>query len=274
MPRIARIKGEYQTYHVILRGNERKNIFISDEDKVRFLDTLGRMKEKYNFKVEAYCLMDNHMHLLIDDNGNDISKIVKSINISYVYYFNHTYKRVGHLFQDRFKSEIIEDDKYLLSVSAYIHNNPVKAGIVKVPQEYKWSSFNHYFLREKSRKELVDIERVLGMFSSRKKLAVEEYYSYVIKHEFKEEILDVEADKMILRRESEDYIESLEAAKLFLENQLSKLEKCKDDLRKDKALRKKIIVGLRKNSGLTLKEIGELVGDISQSMVCKILKEN
>ncbi|MCD5406443.1 MAG: transposase, partial [Desulfotomaculum sp.] len=85
--------------------------------------------------------MDNHTHLIIYDNGNDISKLIKSINISYRYYFNNTYKRSGHLFQDGFKSELIIDDNYLLQVSKYIHNNPVKAGMVKT---YKWSSYNIY----------------------------------------------------------------------------------------------------------------------------------
>jgi putative transposase len=103
MPRIAREKGEFSTYHIILRGNERKNIFLQDDDKIRFLNIMSRMMEKYNFILESYCLMDNHVHLLINDNGNDISKIIKSINVSYAYYFNHNYKRVGHLFQDRFK---------------------------------------------------------------------------------------------------------------------------------------------------------------------------
>ena len=119
MPRVARDKVEFSTYHIIQRGNERKNIFISEDDRIKFLETTYRMKEKYNFILEAYCLMDNHVHLLINDNGNDISKVVKSINISYAYYFNRKYKRVGHLFQDRFRSEVMGDDNYLISVSAY-----------------------------------------------------------------------------------------------------------------------------------------------------------
>ena len=123
MPRQRRKKGEYNTYHVIQRGNERKNIFLFDEDRERFIETLLRMKEKYNFLVYTYCLMDNHYHLIIYDNGNDISQLMKSINTSYAIYFNRVYKRCGHLFQDRFRSELIEDDNYLLEVSRYIHNN-------------------------------------------------------------------------------------------------------------------------------------------------------
>lgn len=97
MSRQVRKKGEFSTYHIIQRGNERKNIFISDADRERFLYILERMKKKYNFLI-FLLLMDNHVHLIINDNGNDISLIIKSINISYASYFNRTYKRCGHLF--------------------------------------------------------------------------------------------------------------------------------------------------------------------------------
>ncbi len=272
MPRVARDKGEFLTYHIIQRGNERKNIFNTEDDRIKFLETIYIMKEKYNFILEAYCLMDNHVHLLINDNGNDISKVVKSINISYAYYFNKTYKRVGHLFQDRFKSELIGDDNYLLSVSAYIHNNPFKAGIVEKPQEYEWSSFNYYCGKESYRSGLVDTERILGLFSGNKKRAMERYCDYVLKYEANTEIIDVEEDKDILKRESANYLESYQAAQKFVDNELQAIEKDIDQLATDKALRKRIIIKLRKNSCLTLAEIGRLVGGISPSMVCKMLK--
>lgn len=274
MPRIARTKGEYSTYHIIQRGNERKSIFISDDDKVRFLDMLKKMKEKYNFAIEAYCLMDNHVHLLLNDNGNDISKIVKSINISYAYYFNRVYKRVGHLFQDRFKSEVIEDDKYLLTVSAYIHNNPVKAGMAKSPEEYKWSSFNCFIGREKIRPDLVRVERILSIFSESKRKSMEEYYNYVLKYEHVSDIIDVEEDRLLYAKDTEIYIDSYESAAKFVEKELSKRERGIESLKKDKDLRRELATSLRKNSKLTLKEIGMLCGGFSQSMICKILNPN
>lgn len=274
MPRIARNKGAYLTYHIIQRGNERKNIFISEDDRKRFIETIYRVKEKYNIKLEAYCLMDNHVHLLINDNGNDISKVVKSINISYAYYFNHTYKRVGHLFQDRFRSEIINDDNYLLSVSAYIHNNPVKAGIVRIPQEHKWSSISYYLGKENYRGSLVDTERILGLFSSNKKKAMKEYNDYVLKYEPNTEVIDVEEDKIILMKENTNYLESYVAAQKFVNKELQTVEKGIDDLPTDKILKRELIIKLRKNSCLTLKEIGQLVGGMSPSMVCKILKNS
>lgn len=274
MPRVARDKGEFSTYHIIQRGNERKNLFISEDDRIKFLETTYKMKEKYNFILEAYCLMDNHVHLLVNDNGNDISKVVKSINISYAYYFNRTYKRVGHLFQDRFRSELIGDDNYLLSVSAYIHNNPLKAGIAEKPQEYKWSSFSYYCDKENYRSGLVDTERILGLFSGNKKRAMERYYDYVLKYEPNTEIIDVEEDKIVLKKENPKYLESHQAAQKFVDNELQAIEKSINQLATDKMLRKELIIKLRKNSCLTLTEIGQLVGGISPSMVCKILKNS
>ncbi|MFZ7104132.1 MAG: transposase [Peptococcaceae bacterium] len=103
MPRNARKKEEFSTYHIIVRGNERKDIFGGTNDKENFLQILSRMKKKYNFNVYCYCLMDNHAHLIIEDNGNDISQIMKSISISYAMLYNRKYQRTGHLFQDRFK---------------------------------------------------------------------------------------------------------------------------------------------------------------------------
>lgn len=272
MPRAARIKGEFSTYHVMQRGNEKRNIFISDDDRNRFLSTLERMREKYNFKLEAYCLMDNHIHLLINDNGNDISKIVKSMNISYAYYFNHIYNRVGHLFQDRFKSEIIDNEDYLLAVSAYIHNNPVKAGIVKTPEDYKWSSFRRYIGKEADESGIVSIGRILGILSGGMKKAMQEYYRYVLKFEPETEIIDVEEDKILYARDNLEYIESYEMAKQMIAKEFLLRGINGEELKNDKTARCEIILRLRKNSSLTLGEIGELCGRLSSSMVCKILK--
>ncbi|MGI6685228.1 MAG: transposase [Bacillota bacterium] len=275
MPRIAREKGEFSTYHIILRGNERKNIFLQDDDKIRFLNIMSRMMEKYNFILESYCLMDNHVHLLINDNGNDISKIIKSINVSYAYYFNHNYKRVGHLFQDRFKSEIVENDNYLLALTAYIHNNPVKARIVRLPEEYKWSSFKSYLGKDRIWGSLVNVERVLGIMSGNRKEAMAEYYKYVLKYDstdFIDEVMDIEEDKILLYKENADYIDSLGAAQELVDKILRENEISLEDLKANKNLRYELMSRLRKNSSLTLKEIGELCGGLSQSMVCKILK--
>lgn len=264
MPRTARIKGINSTYHIIQRGNERKRIFLCDGDKYRFLNTLERMKKKYNFELQAYCLMDNHVHLLINDNGNDISKVIKSINISYASYFNKAYNRVGHLFQDRFGSEVIENDEYHIAVSAYIHNNPVRAGMVNKPEEYKWSSMNIY-IEKKGKEELVEPDKILDNFStSSRQKAIQEYYNYVRKYETDESlVMDVEEDRIQVRRQSGEYLETKEEAQKKLQDELKKYNSQLVDMKKDKILRRKIMETLRKNSALTLAEIGELCGGFS-----------
>ena len=166
------------------------------------------------------------------------------------------------------------DDNYLISVSAYIHNNPLKAGVVSKPQEYKWSSFSYYCGKENYKSGFVDTERILGLFSSNKKQSMEKYFDYVLKYEPNTEIIDVEEDKVILKKENVNYLESYQAAQEFLDTELQAVEKDIGQLATDKTLKKELIVKLRKNSCLTLAEIGQLVGGISPSMVCKILKHS
>lgn len=272
MPRIPRIKGEFTTYHIILRGNEKKNIFLNSEDKERFLETLYRMKEKYNFLIFAYCLMDNHLHLIIYDNGNDISLIMKSINVSYVIYFNRKYKRVGHLFQDRYKSEIVDNDIYLLELSKYIHNNPVKAGIVKNAIEYKWSSFRQYVDDNYySKNKIVSTSKILVLVSEKKSVAQKEYSKYVNN---KEEIINEKIRDAFISTEEENkgYLSQINEAKEKINGMAQDRGITVDELTKNKGTRDEVIRELRKNSSLKLKEIGELLGGLSESRVSRILR--
>jgi len=105
----------------MLRGNEKKDIFNSNADKQRFLETVFEKKQENRFYLHAFCLMNNHVHLMISEGVEDVATVMKRINVSYVYYFNNKYKRVGHLFQDRFKSEVVEQERYLLALVRYIH---------------------------------------------------------------------------------------------------------------------------------------------------------
>lgn len=270
MPRQIRYKGEFSTYHVIMRGNERKNIFQADGDKAKLIDIIERMKKKYNFILEAYCIMDNHVHLLINDNGNDISKIVKSINISYAYYFNSKNKRVGHLFQDRFKSEIIDDDQYLLEVSKYIHNNPVKARLAKKPDEYCWSSCKAYTGQEPEATGIVDNQRILGIFANNKGSAFKEYVKYLEKDE-PINALEVEDDTPA--NVNMGVITTVKAGKHLFDTDLKVMGMSLENVLKDTALRNQLIRKMRKNSLLSLKDIGELFGGISESRISRIVND-
>lgn len=144
MPRLPRQKSESGIYHIMLRGINQQVIFEDDEDYIKFIETLKDYKAVSEYKVFAYCLMSNHIHILLKVEKEDLDLIMKRLAGSYVYWYNWKYYRKGHLFQDRFKSEPVEDDSYFLTVLRYIHQNPVKAGLVKKVDEYKYSSYNDY----------------------------------------------------------------------------------------------------------------------------------
>lgn len=178
MPRFPRQKYDEAIYHIAVRGNNREEIFFCDDDKVRYLDTLKRYKERFQICIYAYCLMDNHVHLIIDSNGQDISRIMKGISLSYAIYFNKKYGRCGHLFQDRFWSQIIEDDLYVMGVSRYVHQNPVRAGMTKTAIEYKWSSIDIY-RGKKDCFEIIEEEFILKNISNDKGIARQKYIEFV-----------------------------------------------------------------------------------------------
>jgi len=130
MPRQARKKSATGIYHIMLRGIDGRNIFLDDEDRSKFIEKLLSAKQNANFKLYGYCLMDNHVHLLIEEN-EEIGTSVKRITVGYVQWHNNKYGRTGHLFQNRYNSEVVETESYLVTVLRYIHQNPVKANIVK-----------------------------------------------------------------------------------------------------------------------------------------------
>jgi len=146
MPRSARVITENGCYHIITRGNQRQTVFKEVEDYEKYLFVLTRYKKEYKFKLYCFCLMPNHVHLLIEvDKPFLLNKIMSGINLSYTRYFNFKYEKVGHLWQDRYKSKIIEKDAYLLECISYIEANPIRSSLARYAADYKWSS---YKLRE------------------------------------------------------------------------------------------------------------------------------
>ena len=146
MPRTARKRSEAGIYHVMLRGINRQQIFINDEDAGYFLALLKEYQSAGCFVLYAYCLMGNHVHILLKAENDPLSVIMKRIGVRYVMHFNAKYDRIGHLFQDRYKSEPVDSDSYFLTVLRYIHNNPVKAGLCEKPEDYPLSSARGYLL--------------------------------------------------------------------------------------------------------------------------------
>ena len=146
----------------MLRGINRQRIFEDDEDREKFLEILKKAREKDGFDLIAWCLMPNHVHLLIHENAVKLETIFRRIGSTYVYWYNGKYERTGHLFQDRFKSEPVEDDTYFLTVIRYIHQNPVKAGLCEKPEAYAYSSLKNYFEKD----GLHDSQMVLEMMDA------------------------------------------------------------------------------------------------------------
>lgn len=149
MPRPLRLEFPGACYHVLSRGNERKDIFRSPEDYELFLVLLKDCADRFDFLVHAWCLMPNHFHLLIETNDSNLSHAMKRLLGVYTMRFNSKYHRHGHLFQGRYKAIVVDKDNYFLQLSRYIHLNPVKAKLARAPEDYRWSSMK-YFLKGKS----------------------------------------------------------------------------------------------------------------------------
>jgi REP element-mobilizing transposase RayT len=140
MARKPRIEFPGALYHVIARGNQRRRTFFNPEDYENYLSRLWSYHEKFHFTLYAHCLMPNHIHLLIESAEVPLSKIMQAIQFSYTQSFNRRHKKVGHLFQGRYKAVLCQKDEYLLELVRYIHLNPVRAGIVKDPKNYNPNS--------------------------------------------------------------------------------------------------------------------------------------
>lgn len=165
MPRQARVKSITGIYHIMLRGIDKRNIFLESEDKLKFLENVKKAKEKGNFEVLGYCLMDNHIHMLIKED-EEIAISIKRITVGYVGWHNKKYDRTGHLFQNRYLSEPVDTEGYLLNVLRYIHQNPVKANICKTAKDYRWSSFGEYHLFYTEQETIIDGALISSYFKS------------------------------------------------------------------------------------------------------------
>jgi putative transposase len=144
MGRAWRIEYEGAFYHVLSRGNERREIFYGDDDRRLFLDTIVEASKRFGIDIFAFVLMPNHYHLLLRTNHSNLSKGMQWLGVAYTRRFNNRHFRSGHLFQGRFKSMLVENDAYMMELSCYIHRNPLRAGMVKRFGDYRWSSYPSY----------------------------------------------------------------------------------------------------------------------------------
>lgn len=178
MGRPLRIEYPGAFYHVTSRGNEQKDVFKSQKDREKFLSYLESATERYSAVVHVYCLMSNHYHLLLETPAGNLSQIMRHINGAYTNYFNTKRKRAGHLFQGRYKAILVEKDTYALELSRYIHRNPVGAGMVKQPEEYRWSSYRCY-IGQTGQPDWLRTAEQLGRFDGGEREKRERYKMFV-----------------------------------------------------------------------------------------------
>ncbi len=177
MARPLRLDVAGAVYHVTARGNERRAVFTDDEDRNDYLARLAWYRAKFGFRLLAYCLMTNHVHLAIRRGPAPLSRVMASLHSSYTQWFNRRHRRVGHLFQGRYKSFLVQEDRYLVALVRYIHLNPVRARIVEKACDYAWSSDR--FFRGKRPPSWLDVDDVLPSFGPSRRSALRRYFELV-----------------------------------------------------------------------------------------------
>ena len=248
MTRQARVKSQSDIYLIMIRGINQQSIFEDEEDNKKFIETLKTYKATSGYKLFAYSLMSNHLHLLLRTEKESLDLIIKRISSSYVYWYNWKYYRRGHLFQDRFKSEPVENNEYFLTVLRYIHQNPIKAGLCKKIDEYQFSSYNDYINGDT---QLVDTDFAFSIIDK-------DWFS-----EFHKENND---DKCLDINEKDFRLSDSDARKAI--QKISKCENVTEFQTLEKGQRDKYIRKL-KEKGLSIRQISRLTG-ISFAIVRKL----
>jgi putative transposase len=277
MARKARLKAADAVFHIMCKSISEINLYKDDEDKKKYLSLVKKYKEIYNIKIYGYCLMDNHCHLVIDSNGADISKVMHGINFSYAMYFNKKYKREGHLFKDRFKSIIVKNERYLKTVSLYVHNNPTDiSGYKTCPEKYGFSSLGIFLGKRRDSFKLVDYGFVMDLFGKTLKSARKNYYNLIFRCneeklkeeiEFEDEKTDYKSERKILIRnfKPENIIEFVASKMNISESQL--YIKHSRKLTHARAL---TVVLMRSLCNFKSSDICSTLGNITQSRVSKL----
>ncbi len=179
MSRPIRIEFPDALYHVTARGDRREDVFDDDQDRLSFLEILEQVITQFNWICYAWCLMDNHYHLLIQTPDGNLSKGMRQLNGVYTQASNRRHQRVGHLFQGRFKAILVDSDAYLLELARYVVLNPVRAGIVRKPADWRWSSYRSSVGLEPATPWLTE-DGLLSLFAKRRSLAQQRYAQFVI----------------------------------------------------------------------------------------------
>ena len=288
MARPLRILYPGAFYHITSRGNEQKALFKSKRDREKFIEYLESATERYDAVIHAYCLMDNHYHILLETPSGNLSKIMAHINGAYTNYFNAKRERSGHLFQGRYKAILVEADEYAKELSRYIHLNPVRANIVEHPEEYEWSGYG-YFTGKKKAPEWLKMDFILGYFGKKLSDSQKNYRDYVnvfINQGYESPLRDVVSSTILGGQEFIGFIKDkyltdqkgnkeLPALKVLrkritIEDISREVDKkVKDDIKLSRKI--KMYLG-RRHTGERLDDIGEYFG-IGGSGVCKAWRQ-
>lgn len=178
MARQLRIRGAGLTYHVMARGNARQSIFLDDRDYSRFFEIFSETAESHGISCHSYCGMPNHYHAVFATTRDNLSEALRRLNSVYARWWNHRHQRVGHVLQGRFRAQVVQDSAYLLTVCRYVSLNPVRAGLVRAPEDWPWSSYNAIVTgcREPS---FLQTGALLGLFNEQTDVARERFRDYV-----------------------------------------------------------------------------------------------
>lgn len=198
MPRHPRIQDEFMIHHIVARGNRKERVFITDGDRIRYLHLLERYRDRFNFSLFSYCLMDNHIHLLVRQSTTPLSKFMQGIQQSYTQYYNKKYATSGHVFQQRFTSYPCADDAYLLALIAYIHKNPKTAGMVTSLVDYRWSS--HHEILKSSTRNLIDADELFALLGRNRDSIRTEYLAWV------DEVDEEQIENMYLSKDEKEQV--------------------------------------------------------------------
>lgn len=256
MPRTSRQKSATKVYHVILRGNAKQDIFLDNQDFSKFIKEICNTKEKYQYELYVYCLMTNHVHLILYDKNDNLSKALQSLTVSYSSYWNKKYERVGHLFQNRFLSKNVETAEYLKNVCRYIHQNPEKAGITKM-ENYHWSSYQEYINEAK----IIDKKQILLLFQNDETEAIKDFKNFHLANIEKEDMQDFMEYEMTPKLNDEQ-------ATLYIKKILG-IENLQEIANYDRIKRNNLLKKLKDVPGISKVQIGRLTG-LSAKIVQRI----
>jgi len=277
MSRKPRIHYNGALYHVIVRGNNRAYIFKSGENKEEYKKILSKYKKRCRFKLYAYCIMDNHAHLLIEVDDIPLSKIMQGIQQVFTQHYNRKNRTTGHVFEQRYKSYLCDRDAYLLQLIRYIHQNPVRSKL-KNSINYEWSSHKEYI----GNPLLADVDFPLSTFSDKKNKAIKGYLTFVGKLELKDipsMAIEEETAEIAKNIEERHKIAKEVLIKIIEEVTGIKIDEIKGNIKSKRVsdIRKLLIKNLKKYTDAPNKEIADLL-EIGSSTVTNVLsgryKEN